>query len=36
MRYGRSITGDDDLALDDGEEKYAFWFIGETKHWYQV
>jgi hypothetical protein len=24
------------LALDDMEEKNTFWFIGDSKHWYQV
>jgi len=23
-------------ALDDTEEKNAFWFIGDSRHWYQV
>jgi len=23
-------------ALDEHEEKYVSWFVGEDKHWYQV
>lgn len=38
MRYDSAIEKEfvSVAALDEDEEKYVFWFVGEEKHWYQV